>query len=370
MRWWGVEVWFTIRELCKTIVADSLIFLVLLGLLGAGKLYLDRIPFDSSLHVIVEWAHGIAYVTVLVGLLASFTWFGLLFILGQSRKHYQQFVTLSGVNVPIEQLESRVEREIERVIRLLEQRFPKHTGGRVVPPTDERLAYDCHVIHFLDEIGVRVRNAAAWDAVGNYYFDKDAVLSQKAYDTAIEIDPENPVAYVNRGWLYRARLGDRARAYREFLKAIELGQRQESPVPWAHVAVAQYHEMAGRMDERRACLEKARGMFEELVMANPGDEWGYYGLGVCYKRLGDVGKAVDANTKAIELRRDFASGYYNQACYMALSENKEQCVENLKKMVAWVRPFIEVYPLKNDEDLRSVRDYAPFKAFLEVFQLA
>ena len=357
------ELWQEYRGFAKAMLAHGVVFVTLLAVLGGGGLYIHHMPISTELRWTAEYAHSIAYGFVLIGFLGSFTAYGILFAYHEVRRHYEE-LTIGGTEISTQRLQAKVQQEIDRVVGSLESRFPIEASVRLVPPGDEAMAYDAHVILFLDGVGVRVKNSAAWDAVGNYYFNKDRETAKKAYDAAVEIDPENPAPFTHRALLESSQFENVEAARRDYRTAIRLGEARRMRVPWAYVGNAR---LEGDDAAERRSLETAKRMFEELISTDRNDAWAHFGLAICHKRLGNIDAAMNANERAIALNPDLVAAHYNHACYNALIGRTEESVTHLRKMVSWVAPFVTVYGISRDQDLASVRNSEAFRAFLETF---
>lgn len=99
------ELWQEYRDLAKLIVAHFVILIVLLGILGLGGLYIERVPFDPELRPWIIWAHAISYMIVWVGLLGSFTVSGILFIFRDVLRRYREI--RAGIEKRVEDVDAR-----------------------------------------------------------------------------------------------------------------------------------------------------------------------------------------------------------------------------------------------------------------------
>ena len=96
---------------------------------------------------------------------------------------------------------------------------------------------------------------------------------------AIRIDPQNAVAYFNRGCIY-AELGDRDKAIADYSEAIRLHPRDV--IPYQHRGVT--YSIKGDYD-------KAIADYTEAIRLSPNFSLVYYQRGMAYKNKGENGKA-------------------------------------------------------------------------------
>ena len=90
------------------------------------------------------------------------------------------------------------------------------------------------------------------------------------------------------------------------------------------------------------------------------DAW--YNLGVTLSRLKQRKKARTCFLKAIRLDPKYAWAYYDLACLDALERKPNAAFENLDKAAA--RGFRDVRHLRRDDDFRSLRKDARWKAIV------
>jgi tetratricopeptide (TPR) repeat protein len=369
------ELWDERRGLVKLIIGEVLVFVVLLGLVAGLGVLIERAPLPEGWRPVVEQVHAWAWMIVLFGSLGTFvlSWFMLLAAdIWKQGQGARKRMKLGGADVSVRALEIEVQNQIKAVEKSLETKFPLEASSALIPPGDEKLAYDAHVIEFLRSVGVTVQSVPAWNAVGNYYFGKGSEegrrKAEEAYNIAIQIDGTNPFPYVSRGALRFIQQDRPILAERDFTQAIKLGERRGIRVPWAYWGLAAVKPRT-EASERRALLERAETIFEELARDYPDDPWVHYGLAYCYERTATAVKATASVKRAIELNPGFIAGYYNLACYHALEGNVDDCIKNLRRMVSWVAPLLRVYRLETDADLRNVQTAAGFVGFFDTFGL-
>lgn len=112
----------------------------------------------------------------------------------------------------------------------------------------------------------------------------------KAFDKAIEIDPQNPEAYFWRGQTH-----------------IKTGRYEEAIVDFKRAMTIRpdYVEAYENLGWLFARIDKCAESIEYLTKAielRPENGWAYHNRGHCYSKLGDLEKAQEDAKKACELR--------------------------------------------------------------------
>jgi len=74
-------------------------------------------------------------------------------------------------------------------------------------------------------------------------------------------------------------------------------------------------------------------------------------------------KAIASYDKAIEIKPDYASAYYNKACCYALQNQIDLALEFLPKAIELDAKFLEM--AKTDNDFDSIRDDPRFQALIQ-----
>jgi Flp pilus assembly protein TadD len=114
---------------------------------------------------------------------------------------------------------------------------------------------------------------------------------------------------------------------------------------------------------REGKFEKAQKRFQDAIKIAPTMPEAYNGVGVTFYARGDYEKAIEWYKKAIEVEGDFGDAFYNLACSYALVGKKAMALRYLK--LAAMKDFTSVDQLEQDDDLKSLRDEADFKALVE-----
>ena len=123
----------------------------------------------------------------------------------------------------------------------------------------------------------------------------------KNYDRDIELDPENIMAYLKRGYTYSG-LGNYQDAIKDFTKAIELNPEY---------AAAYYNR--GFAYFNLSNYQRAIVDYNKAIELNDEDTGVYYNRGLAYyNNLGKYQQAINDYARAIELDPEYALAYCNR----------------------------------------------------------
>ncbi len=133
--------------------------------------------------------------------------------------------------------------------------------------------------------------AKAWFSVGYLFRDKSPKDSISAYDEAIRLGPDYPLAYIGRG-AEKAMLGQHEAAIADFDEAIRLGP----DYPLAYVN-------RGKAKDKLGQHEAAIADFDEAIRLEPDYPLAYIGRGLAKDALGLKDEARKDLETALELAR-------------------------------------------------------------------
>ena len=119
-----------------------------------------------------------------------------------------------------------------------------------------------------------------------YYFNGDYNNAGAEYSQAIKLNPQNAIAYRNRGTTY-ANLQNYAYAAKDYSKVIELEPNNAS----AYVGRGAAYIYMGQYNSAISDLTKA-------IELNPNDPLSYYNRGICYQAIGNMERAQADYSKA------------------------------------------------------------------------
>ncbi|MBL7852790.1 MAG: tetratricopeptide repeat protein [Cyclobacteriaceae bacterium] len=197
------------------------------------------------------------------------------------------------------------------------------------------------------------------------------------YKKAIELDPSDVDAYLDWGVTLND-LGRHEEAIEKYKKAIELDPSDaDAYYNWGN---SLYH--LGKYDE---AIEK----YKMVIELDPSDAWSYYEIGALHSKLGRAVEAAANYQRAIDLAGedkallawsylrlkewdkskslfeesirlapDENSGYYDYACFFALTEKPSEALKQLE--IAFSKGWKDWPYLERDEDLKSLRGLKEF----------
>jgi hypothetical protein len=109
----------------------------------------------------------------------------------------------------------------------------------------------------------------------------------------------------------------------------------------------------GREQLAAGDFERARRLFHEALLKEPGRPEAYNGVGVTFYGRLDLDEALAWYKRALESDPRFGDAYYNMACVYALQGKRELALRYLK--LAAMNHYAERKQLEEDPDLASLR---------------
>jgi Flp pilus assembly protein TadD/drug/metabolite transporter superfamily protein YnfA len=162
--------------------------------------------------------------------------------------------------------------------------------------------------------------------------NKDWYDSISLWNSAIEKNPESPIAYFYLGQDYYTRfegattLEDRQRygdsAYYYFVQSVQRKPDYTSPL----VCIGEYQRSTGRIDEAKTTYLKALAIKDNLESA-------YLGLGVVYSMKQQYDSAAPAFRKALSLKAYFPEGYSNYANFLDIVGKPDSAIIVYQKAI-------------------------------------
>ncbi|KAF5430053.1 Tetratricopeptide (TPR) repeat containing protein [Candidatus Methanophagaceae archaeon] len=168
-------------------------------------------------------------------------------------------------------------------------------------------------IELLEAFGVPLKPEDYFNSGNDFYQEKKYDLALKAYDEAIELNPDYALAWINRG-----------------VALDELGRYKE-----------------------------ALTAYKKAIELNPDYAEAWIGRGVALGNLGRYEEALTAYDKAIELKPDYARAWYNKACAYSLKGDKENTLKSLSKATDLDAKYKEM--AKKDADFKNLWADEDFK---------
>jgi len=164
------------------------------------------------------------------------------------------------------------------------------------------------------------------DNAAGAYFGRGVVYNMKGqldraiedFNKAIELYPDYAHVYVSRGYVY-SRKGQYDKAIMNFNKAIELYPDYANTYFGRGLA----YYMKGQYD--RAILD-----YNKTIELDPNDAVAYYTRGATYDMKGQYDRAIIDYTNAIQLNPQYTEAYNNRGIAYAHLGDAQKALENLK----------------------------------------
>ncbi len=168
-------------------------------------------------------------------------------------------------------------------------------------------------------------NAEKWLKHGNTCYKKGDLNQAIAnYGKALEIDPQNAIAYYNRGNAWHKK-GEMNRAVADYSNALEINPK---------LAMAYYNRGNAWYT---GALEQAISDYSKFLDVNPNDADAYVNRGNAYYKKNDFDRAIADYSRAIEIDPENAESYYNRG-------NAWHKKSKLKKALADVEKAFRLKP--------------------------
>ena len=159
--------------------------------------------------------------------------------------------------------------------------------------------YERAIIHYTEALELKPDFPEGYNNRGAVYADAgDFDRAIRDHNTAIKLKSDYASAYNNRGIVYYSK-GDFDRAIQDYRRAIELQPNY----------VSAYNNLGIAYDDK-GDFEKAIQNYNKVIQLKPDLLEGYNNRAVAYRNKGDFDKAIQDHNKVIKLRSDYVKGYY------------------------------------------------------------
>jgi WD40 repeat protein/tetratricopeptide (TPR) repeat protein len=194
----------------------------------------------------------------------------------------------------------------------------------------------CELGKWLGEAGHRSESERAYDRAVELAPDNSNVWFSRAYyygaqgqhDRAIavytkliELDPTNSAAWNNRGVCYE-NLGELDKALENYSKALEL--KPTDALPWHN---------RGRIHARLGQWDKTAADYSKAIELKPTEPPYWYDRGTAHFNLQQYDKAIADFTKVIELKPDFAEAWHDRGAAQARLEQIEKAIADYSEAI-------------------------------------
>ena len=163
-----------------------------------------------------------------------------------------------------------------------------------------------------NEAALYIMRGAHYSIVGRFA-DEESVanenynLALQNYDKAIELEPQNSLAYVNRAIFYEA-LEEYGKALDDYNKALELDPKNKEALQSRGDLYSKLKDPSKAAKDYELSMEGENKKFDGFDYVNLGDK---------YKEANDFPNAIENYTKAIETEPQFAHADHRFSAYNA-----------------------------------------------------
>jgi Tfp pilus assembly protein PilF len=209
-------------------------------------------------------------------------------------------------------------------------------------------------------------SASEHNEQGKVYFDqRDWEQAAAAFQTAIELEPDNALFYGNLG-VTLGELGQHDQAVTVLEKAIELDpdyakaysnlcfvyqsqNKLEAALPACETALmlddedAETYNNLGTIHAKQGNPDAAIAQFQKAIQLEPEHDWAHNNLGRIYSDLGRLDEAVAELREAIRITPDRAISFYNLGLTLARQELYAQAVPEYQKALELDPNFIGIH---------------------------
>ena len=166
----------------------------------------------------------------------------------------------------------------------------------------------------------RLFEASQWFEKGyQYWLNKEHDSAIEAYTSAIALDPNDALAYNNRGGAYKDK-GQYDRAIEDFNKAIAIDPND---------ALAYYNRGGAYKDKGQN--DRAIEDYNKVIALDPNNANAYNNRGIAYKNKEQYDRAIEDFNKATALDPNLAQAYYNRGIAYVGKWNMGRAISDFQK---------------------------------------
>jgi tetratricopeptide (TPR) repeat protein len=248
-----------------------------------------------------------------------------------------------------------VRKKTEKVLQEIENLKKEIGKGEVKKVSHERYAKAVNELSAMEwsKKGYALRYSSKGHILGSSA--KNNQEAMKAFDKAIELDPNYASAYAGRAAIY-IWWGQYSKALKESEQAIKL----DPNLPWGFNLRGCAH--TGLMNYQEAIQD-----FNKALELSPKYIWPYCNRSWTYFMLKDYQKALEDANKAIELDPEFSSAYVRRGRALTSLNNLQDAVQSFDKAIeldptySWSfyqRGFVFLKLGKNEQALEDLKKAA------------
>lgn len=159
----------------------------------------------------------------------------------------------------------------------------------------------------------------------NVYYTGDFSGAIKIFSEAIELNPENALAYYGRAYAY-----DDLKNYQQVIEDCT------KAVQFKSTRLVDAYNNRGEAYRKSGNYNQAIADYNKALELNPNYFRAYNNRGIAYRSLGNYTQAFADYAKAIELKPDYAIAYYNRGFAHMQQKNYQQAISDFDKYVQLV----------------------------------
>ena len=218
---------------------------------------------------------------------------------------------------------------------------------------DEKLKwYERAIVHYTEALELKPDFPEGYNNRGSVYADAgDFDRAIRDHNTAIKLKPDYASAYNNLGIVYY-RIGDFDKAIRDYHKAIEL--KSDYASAYNNLGIA-YNKQSKYND--------AINYYTKAIKLNPDYIHAYSNRGIAYSIKGEYDNAIKEFSKAIELNPGNADDYNNRGSVYGIKGELEKAIQEFSKAIelnsnnaAAYNNLGKIYGIKGEYD-RAIQNY-------------
>lgn len=156
----------------------------------------------------------------------------------------------------------------------------------------------------------------------NIYYTGDFNGAIKIFSEAVELNPENALAYYGRAYAY-----DDLKNYQQVINDCT------KAVQFKSTRLVDAYNNRGEAYRKLGNYNQAIADYNKALELNPNYFRAYNNRGIAYRNLGNYNQAFADYAKAIELKSDYAIAYYNRGFAYMQQKNYQQAIADFDKYV-------------------------------------
>ena len=174
---------------------------------------------------------------------------------------------------------------------------------------------------FADEDKIFLSNQKVFEALKVYYTG-DYNGSIKIFTEAIELNPQNGLAYYGRAYAY-----DDLKNYQQAIEDCSKAVQFDNP------RLIDAYNNRGEAYRKSGNYKQAIADYDKAIELNPQYTRAYSNRGIAYKNLGNYEQAFSDYAKAIKLDPNYPFAYYNRAYAYSQQKNYKQAIADFSKYI-------------------------------------